>query len=114
MLSRPQVSWNSIREFVPRGTLCDSDPFSEEIYESVEIAIKYKGYIEREAAFAQKILRLDSVTIPDKFDYSTINSLSTESRQKLLRIRPKTIGQASRIPGVSPADISVLLLYLGR
>ncbi|HOO69082.1 MAG: tRNA uridine-5-carboxymethylaminomethyl(34) synthesis enzyme MnmG [Bacteroidales bacterium] len=114
LLSRPQVSWNSIREFVPRGTLCDSDPFSEEIYESVEIAIKYKGYIEREAAFAQKILRLDSVTIPDKFDYSTINSLSTESRQKLLRIRPKTIGQASRIPGVSPADISVLLLYLGR
>jgi len=87
---------------------------AEEIYESVEIAIKYRGYIERESAFAQKILRLDAVSIPEKFDYSTMNSLSMESRQKLQRIKPRTIGQASRIPGVSPADISVLLLYLGR
>ena len=114
LLSRPQVTWNKIKEFVPRGTLYGSDPSSEEIYESVEIAIKYKGYIERETAFAKKILRLDAVLIPEKFDYGTMNSLSMESRQKLQRIKPKTIGQASRIPGVSPADISVLLLYLGR
>ncbi|MFA5443452.1 MAG: tRNA uridine-5-carboxymethylaminomethyl(34) synthesis enzyme MnmG [Bacteroidales bacterium] len=114
LLSRPQVTWNKIKEFVPRGTLYGSDPSSEEIYESVEIAIKYKGYIERETAFAKKILRLDAVLIPEKFDYGTMNSLSMESRQKLQLIKPKTIGQASRIPGVSPADISVLLLYLGR
>ncbi len=114
LLSRPQVNWETIREFVPRGTLYGDDAASEEIYESVEIAIKYKGYIERETAFAQKILRLDAVPIPDKFDYDAMNSLSMESRQKLQRIKPKTIGQASRIPGVSPADISVLLLYLGR
>jgi tRNA uridine 5-carboxymethylaminomethyl modification enzyme len=114
ILSRPQVTWDKMKEFVPRGTLYGTDPASTEIYESVEIAIKYKGYIERESAFAQKILRLDAVSIPDKFDYTTMNSLSMESRQKLQRIKPKTIGQASRIPGVSPADISVLLLYLGR
>jgi len=114
LLSRPQISWGNIMPFVPRGTLYGSGVSSEEIYESVEIAIKYKGYIERETAFAQKILRLDAVSIPEKFDYSAMNSLSMESRQKLQRIKPKTIGQASRIPGVSPADISVLLLYLGR
>lgn len=114
LLSRPQVTWEKVSEFVPRGTLYGSDPMAEEIYESVEIAIKYRGYIERESAFAQKILRLDAVSIPEKFDYSTMNSLSMESRQKLQRIKPRTIGQASRIPGVSPADISVLLLYLGR
>ncbi|MFA5768079.1 MAG: tRNA uridine-5-carboxymethylaminomethyl(34) synthesis enzyme MnmG [Bacteroidales bacterium] len=114
LLSRPQVTWDKIVGFVPRGTLCGTDSSSEEVYESVEIAIKYKGYIERESAFAQKILRLDAVSIPDIFDYTAMNSLSMESRQKLQRIKPKTIGQASRIPGVSPADISVLLLYLGR
>lgn len=114
ILSRPQVSWEDIVGFVPRGTLYEEDPRAAEFYESAEIVIKYRGYIEREKAFAEKILRLDTVAIPDKFDYSKILSLSTESRQKLQKIKPRTIGQASRIPGVSPADISVLLLYLGR
>jgi len=114
ILSRPQVKWEDIAGFVPRGTLYEEDPRAAEYYESAEIVIKYRGYIEREKAFAEKVLRLDTVTIPEKFDYSKIRSLSTESRQKLQKIKPRTIGQASRIPGVSPADISVLLLYLGR
>ena len=114
LISRPQVSLSHLLPFVPRGTLIDNNSLAEEIYESVEIAIKYKGYIERESAFAEKILRLDRVVIPDTFDYSLMRSLSMESRQKLQKIRPRTIGQASRIPGVSPADVSVLLLFLGR
>ncbi|MFY9116973.1 MAG: tRNA uridine-5-carboxymethylaminomethyl(34) synthesis enzyme MnmG [Bacteroidales bacterium] len=114
ILTRPQITWEDIKPFVPRGTLFDEDPRAAEIYESAEIAIKYKGYIDREKAFAEKIIRLDTVPIPAHFDYMQIASLSIESRQKLQKIRPKTIGQASRIPGVSPADISVLLLFLGR
>ncbi len=85
-----------------------------ELLSSAEIAIKYKGYIEREKRLADKILRLEDVKIPEKFDYMVLKSISIESRQKLEKHRPKTIAQASRIPGVSPADISVLLVYFGR
>ncbi|MEA5005007.1 MAG: tRNA uridine-5-carboxymethylaminomethyl(34) synthesis enzyme MnmG [Rikenellaceae bacterium] len=88
--------------------------YGRELLSSAEIAIKYKGYIEREKRLADKILRLEDVKIPDKFDYSLIKSISIESRQKLEKHRPKTIAQASRIPGVSPADISVLIIYFGR
>ncbi|MBR5855695.1 MAG: tRNA uridine-5-carboxymethylaminomethyl(34) synthesis enzyme MnmG [Bacteroidales bacterium] len=87
---------------------------SDEILESVEIAIKYRGYIEREKRIADKILKLENITIPDNFDFSKVTSLSIESRQKLIKHRPTTIAQASRIPGVSPADISVLLIFFGR
>ncbi len=86
----------------------------EEILASVEILVKYSGYIERESRLAEKVLKLESLTIPKDFDYSKVTSLSYESRQKLQRLRPETISQASRIPGVSPADISVLLVYFGR
>lgn len=86
----------------------------DEIMESVEIAVKYRGYIEREKRIADKILKLENVTIPDNFDFSKVTSLSIESRQKLIKHRPTTIAQASRIPGVSPADISVLLVFFGR
>lgn len=85
-----------------------------EILESVEIAVKYRGYIEREKRIADKILRLENVAIPEDFDFSKVTSLSIESRQKLIKHRPTTIAQASRIPGVSPADISVLLVFFGR
>lgn len=88
--------------------------FASEVAESVEILIKYAGYIEREKRIADKILRLESVQIPADFDFSKVGSLSMESRQKLAKYRPRTIAQASRIPGVSPADISVLLLFFGR
>ena len=86
----------------------------KEILESVEILIKYKGYIDREKRIADKILKLEEIKIPDKFDYTNLTSLSFESRQKLQKQRPQTISQASRIPGVSPADISILLVYFGR
>jgi tRNA uridine 5-carboxymethylaminomethyl modification enzyme len=86
----------------------------EEILEAVEVLVKYGGYIKREALLAEKLKRLDSVPLGNRFDYSTINSLSIEARQKLSKIRPENVGQASRIPGVSPADINILLLLSGR
>ena len=85
-----------------------------EIIESAEIKIKYKGYIEREKGVAEKIKRMNEMKIPDDIDFEELKSISTEGRQKLSRIRPETIGMAGRISGVSPADISVLLLYLGK
>lgn len=88
--------------------------FSNEEIQTAEIKIKYKGYIDREQMTADKISRLDYVQIPNDIDYFQFKSISTEARQKLNKIQPKTIGQASRIPGVSPADISVLLMFLGR
>ena len=91
-----------------------TDNYKNEILESVEINIKYKGYIEREAKLAEKIMRLENLSIPEGFDFDKVQSLSIECRQKLKKYSPKTIAQASRISGVSPADISVLLVYFGR
>ena len=88
--------------------------FKREVLESVEISIKYKGYIEREQRIAEKIMRLEDLVIPDGFDFDRVESLSIECRQKLKKYEPKTIAQASRISGVSPADVSVLLVYFGR
>lgn len=85
-----------------------------EIVEAAEILLKYEGYIRREDQIADKIRRLEAIKLGDRFDYSSINSISTEARQKLQRIRPATVAQASRIPGVSPSDISILLLMCGR
>ena len=108
LVARPEVSLFDLMDFVPRGT------FSREVVESVEIAIKYEGYIEREKLQADKNNRLEYIRIPEDFDFDKINALSIECRQKLSRYRPSTIAQASRISGVSPADISVLLVYFGR
>ena len=88
--------------------------FKYEVLESAEIAIKYKGYIEREKRIAEKIMRLENLSIPEGFDFDKVESLSIECRQKLKKYSPRTIAQASRISGVSPADISVLLVYFGR
>ena len=85
-----------------------------EVLEQAEIQIKYKGYIEREKLLAEKLHRLENISIPEGFDFSTLSAVTIEARQKLNRIRPKTIGQASRIPGVSPADINVMLIKFGR
>ena len=84
----------------------------EEVIEEAEIQIKYKGYIEREKFIAEKLHRLENIRIPADFDFHSMNSLTIEARQKLSRIRPKNIGQASRIPGVSPADVNVLWNYI--
>ena len=97
-----------LRKFVKQNNITD------EIIEAAEIEIKYSGYIEREKLVAEKLHRLENITIPESFDYSQMNSLTIEARQKLQRIRPTTIAQASRIPGVSPADINVLLMRFGR
>ena len=85
-----------------------------ETIEQAEIQIKYRGYIERERFIAEKMRRLEGIRLRPDFDYQSLTSLTIEARQKLSRIRPATIGQASRIPGVSPADINVLLIYFGR
>ena len=86
----------------------------KEVVEQAEIQCKYRGYIERERYYAEKMHRLESIAIPEGFDFNAMQSLTIEARQKLTRIRPTTIGQASRIPGVSPADINVLLVKFGR
>lgn len=118
LLMRPQVTLKELMEIVPRGTFEFDDRVDEymrdRIIESVEIQIKYSGYIEREARMAEKISRFENLRIPDDFDYSRLSSLSIECRQKLNKYRPATIAQASRISGVSPADISILLVYFGR
>ena len=88
--------------------------YKKEILDSSEISIKYEGYIQREQQMADKIMRLENLIIPDNFDFDKVESLSIECRQKLKRYAPRTIAQASRISGVSPADISVLLVYFGR
>ena len=90
------------------------DNYKKEVLDSSEIAIKYKGYIQREQQMADKIMRLENLIIPDNFDFDKVESLSIECRQKLKKYAPKTIAQASRISGISPADISVLLVYFGR
>lgn len=90
------------------------DNFSEEVRQAVEIRLKYAGYIDRERQLAERMTRIDHITLGDKLDYSSITALSTEARQKLDAIKPETVGRASRIPGVSPADINVLLLMLGK
>ncbi len=116
IILRPQVKIEEFAEKCSKISDFFNDVISEknEILRSVEIEIKYKGYIEREKIIANKIKRLEGIVIHNDFDFERIESLSTESRQKLKKIRPQTIGQASRIPGVSPSDINVLLVFLGR
>lgn len=116
LLTRPHIDLNIMAEFVaPLNELLHSiTERREEIIESADIKIKYDGYIKRERIIADKINRLEDIRIKDKFNYNEIQSLSTEARQKLTNINPETIAQAARIPGVSPNDISVLLVLLGR
>ena len=117
LASRPELSLSELLRFVPRGTYDNDSCHSERergICDAVEIFLKYRGYIEREKALADKMARLENLRIPADFDFDKVSSLSIECRQKLKRYRPETIAQASRISGVSPADISVLLVYFGR
>ena len=116
LVMRPQITIESLAE-VTQTLRCLLETFGDrksEIIEAAEINIKYAGYIEREKVAANKLQRLEQIFLSETFDYNSIQSLSTEARQKLTRIHPKTIGEASRIPGVSPNDISVLLVLMGR
>lgn len=116
LLTRPQININNIISSIPalQAEIEKLPNRKNEIIEATEIRIKYDGYIKREQLIAEKISRLENINIKSKFNYETINSLSTEARQKLASVNPETIGQASRIPGVSPNDISILLILLGR
>ena len=116
IVARPNVTIAGIAEVLPelKEKIETLGTRKEEIVESTEINIKYKGYIEREKLAADKLRRLDNIRLPKDFDYNSVQSLSTEARQKLIRIQPNTIGEASRIPGVSPNDVSVLLVLMGR
>lgn len=117
LINRPQITIENIANHVPAfKQILDEieDNRKEEIIEAAEIQIKYQGYIERERMIANKLARLETIKIRGKFEYDSIRSLSTEARQKLIKIDPETIAQASRIPGVSPSDINVLLVLSGR
>jgi tRNA uridine 5-carboxymethylaminomethyl modification enzyme len=116
LIGRPQISISSLSEFLPElKEIIESLPNrKEEIVEATEIKIKYKGYIEREKIVADKMHRLEDIKIKGRFKYDELHEISTEGRQKLERIDPETLAQASRIPGVSPSDINVLLILLGR
>ncbi len=112
---RSNVTINSLKNVFPKlKSFIENNNLSDEVVEQAEIQIKYRGYIEREKYYAEKMHRLEEIAIPANFDYNAMQSLTIEARQKLSRIRPETIGQASRIPGVSPADINVLLIKFGR
>ena len=116
LIIRPQITIESIAEHIPsfKAMLDKITDRKEEIIEAAEVLIKYQGYIDRERMIADKIHRLEAIRIKGKFDYNSLNSLSTEARQKLIKIDPETLAQASRIPGISPSDINVLLVLLGR
>lgn len=106
ILSRPEVSYKDLPS--------RDDSLSEEVVQQVEIAVKYAGYIDRQELEVKKFKKLEAKAIPDMFDFSTVPSLRLEARQKFAKIRPTTIGQAARISGVSPADISILMVWLKR
>jgi tRNA uridine 5-carboxymethylaminomethyl modification enzyme len=116
LINRPELTLMQLAAELPEFMeLIDSIPNRrEEIVEATEIRIKYRGYIEREKLIADKIARLENVHLPASLDYNTLHQLTIEARQKLSRIRPATVGQASRIPGVSPADVNILLVLMGR
>ncbi|MBG7611952.1 tRNA uridine-5-carboxymethylaminomethyl(34) synthesis enzyme MnmG [Polaribacter sp. BAL334] len=112
--TRPQLSFDDLKDIATLKEFVNANAIDEEIIEQAEIHLKYSGYIDKEKNNADKLNRLENVLIPSSFDYHKLNSLSIEARQKLTKIKPTSISQASRISGVSPSDISVLLVYMGR
>jgi len=116
LILRPQLGIAELATSIPAlmKKIAEIPKRSDEIIEAAEVIIKYEGYIVREKLIAEKLQRLENISLTGRIDYSTVQSLSTEARQKLLKINPDTIGQASRIPGISPSDVNVLLVLLGR
>ena len=116
LISRPELSFEKLEEAIPELKEMLNRPTNrhEEISEAAEVRIKYKGYIERERLVAEKMHRLENIRIRGHFDYENLNAISTEARQKLAKIQPETLAQASRIPGVSPSDINAMLVLMGR
>ena len=114
VFSRPQLDLEDFRKFKKVAAYIEEHDLDQEVVEQAEIQVKYSGYIEKEKNNADKLTRLEDMVIPDNFNFDKIQSISIEAKQKLNKIRPRTIAQASRISGVSPSDISVLLIYMGR
>ena len=114
VFSRPQLDLEDFRKFSKVAAYIEEHDLDQEVVEQAEIQVKYSGYIEKEKNNADKLTRLEDMIIPDNFNFDKIQSISIEAKQKLNKIRPRTIAQASRISGVSPSDISVLLIYMGR
>ena len=114
VFSRPKVTMNHMLELATVSEYVEENELGNEVLEQAEIQVKYSGYIEKEKNNADKLQRLENIKIPENFDYARLKSLSSEAREKLQEIQPVTISQASRISGVSPSDISVLLVFLGR
>ena len=114
VLSRPRLNRKDLAEIPSVQTYINDQEITDEVYEQAEIQIKYSGYIEKEMANAEKLNRLDHIKIPDDFDYDALASLSFEAKEKLNYIKPTNLSQASRISGINPSDISVLLVKLGR
>ncbi|MDP5027465.1 MAG: tRNA uridine-5-carboxymethylaminomethyl(34) synthesis enzyme MnmG [Flavobacterium sp.] len=114
VFSRPQLDLEDFRKFKKVAAYIEEHNLDQEVVEQAEIQVKYSGYIEKEKNNADKLTRLEDMIIPDNFNFDKIQSISIEAKQKLNKIRPRTIAQASRISGVSPSDISVLLIYMGR
>ena len=115
VILRPHITLDGLIPFVPPlAQFLEEGQLAEEVKETIEVEVKYAGYIARERQAAEKARHLEDICIDGHFDYLSIQSLSTEARQKLDRIRPATIGQASRIPGISPSDINILLILMGR
>jgi len=114
LFSRPNIGIKDVRKFVAVEDYINENNLDREVIEQAEIQVKYSGYIAKEKNNADKLTRLEYVKIPMGFDYSQIKSMSYEAREKLKKVQPTTVAQASRISGVSPNDISVLLVYMGR
>jgi tRNA uridine 5-carboxymethylaminomethyl modification enzyme mnmG len=116
LIARPQLNLLALADAVPelKAAIAQTPNRQEEIVEAAEIKMKYKGYIEREKIVADKMRRLENIRIKGHFNYEELHEISTEGRQKLARINPETLAQASRIPGVSPSDINVLLVLMNR
>ena len=114
VFSRPRITMDDMRSLNQVKAYIAKENLDEEIIEQAEIQVKYSGYIEKEKNNADKLNRLEGIKIPSNFDYTKIKSMSYEAREKLAKVQPTTVSQASRISGVSPNDISVLLVYMGR
>lgn len=112
--ARPQLNFDDVRKFPGVADFMERNRIDKEVAEQTEIHVKYSGYIEKERNSADKLQRLENIKIPTNFDYQKVKSISFEAREKLTKIQPSTISQASRISGVSPSDVSVLLVHMGR
>ena len=114
LFSRPNISLDDMLSLESVKFFLENNDFKNDVLEQTEIQVKYSGYIEKEKANAEKLNNLENIKIPISFNYSKVHSLSSEAVQKLNNIKPSTLSQASRISGVSPNDISVLMVYMGR